>query len=257
MTMYAEERQQAIAQLVAQHGRLSVNALAARYNVTAETVRRDLSRLERMGFVRRVHGGVVTAGSLGGSESGLTERDSANTAEKDRIAKAALALLPPPGSTVLIDAGSTTSRLASMLPPDHHLIVVTNAVPIAALLAGNPQIELHLLPGRVRTTTQAAVGADTVRALGDLRAATVFLGTNGITVDHGLSTPDRNEASTKRAMVECSHQVILLADATKVGTEAPIRFAPLSEVDVVVTDSGISSSDRCALSDAGPDVVVA
>ena len=121
-------------------------------------------------------GGAVPANSLAVIESGLMERDAANTAEKDRIAKAALDLLPPPGSTVLIDAGTTTSRLASLLPRDHRLVVVTHAVPVAARLAGNPQIELHLLPGRVRSTTQAAVGAETVEALANLRADAVFLG---------------------------------------------------------------------------------
>src|SRR5687767_10290852 len=106
--MYAEERQQAMAQLVTARGRLSVNQLAAEYDVTTETVRRDLSALERMGLVRRVHGGAVPASSLTVIESGLAERDSAHTVEKEQIARAALALLPPAGSTVLIDAGSTT-----------------------------------------------------------------------------------------------------------------------------------------------------
>jgi DeoR family fructose operon transcriptional repressor len=257
MTMYAEERQQAMAQLVAEHGRLSVNVLAEQYDVTTETVRRDLSALERMGLLRRVHGGAVPADSLHVIESGLMERDSANTAEKDRIAKAAIDLLPPAGSTVLIDAGSTTSRFASRLPRDHRLVVVTHAVPVAARLAGNPQIELHLLPGRVRATTQAAVGAETVRALADLRADAVFLGTNGITVEHGLSTPDRDEAATKRAMVDCSRQVVVLADASKIGAETAIRFAPLGDVDVIVTDDGVSAADRRELSDAGPEVVIA
>jgi DeoR family fructose operon transcriptional repressor len=257
MTMYAEERQQAMAQLVAEHGRLSVNVLAEQYDVTTETVRRDLSALERMGLVRRVHGGAVPADSLHVIESGLMERDSANTAEKERIAKAAIDLLPPAGSTVLIDAGSTTSRFASRLPRDHRLIVVTHAVPVAARLAGNPQIELHLLPGRVRATTQAAVGAETVRALTDLRADAVFLGTNGITAEHGLSTPDRDEAATKRAMVECSRQVVVLADASKVGAETAIRFARLGEVDVIVTDDGVPAADRRELADAGPEVVIA
>src|SRR6476660_27194 len=210
MTMYAEERQQAMAQLVAARGRLSVTVLADEYDVTTETVRRDLSALERMGLVRRVHGGAVPPDSLAVIESGLVERDATNTAEKERIARAALTLLPPAGSTVLIDAGTTTHRFASMLPRDHRLIVVTHAVPVAARLAGNPQIELHLLPGRVRTTTQAAVGADTVAALANLRADVVFLGTNGITADHGLTTPDWDEAATKRAMVAAARQVVVL-----------------------------------------------
>jgi DeoR family fructose operon transcriptional repressor len=255
--LYAEERQQAMAQLVAERGRLSVNVLAEEYDVTTETVRRDLSALERMGLVRRVHGGAVPADSLAVIESGLVERDSANTAEKERIARAALELLPPPGSTVLIDAGSTTQRFASLLPRDHRLVVVTHAVPIAARLAGSPQIELHLLPGRVRTTTQAAVGADTVAALSNLRADMVFLGTNGLTVGHGLSTPDHDEAATKRAMVHSAARAVVLTDASKIGTDSPLRFATLDEVDVLVTDAGISTADHKELTEAGLEVTVA
>jgi DeoR family fructose operon transcriptional repressor len=257
MSLYAEERQQAMAQLVAERGRLSVNVLAEQYDVTTETVRRDLSALERMGLVRRVHGGAVPADSLAVIEHGLLERDSANTAEKERIARAAVDLLPPPGATVLIDAGSTTHRFAALLPRDHRLTVVTHAVPIAARLAGNPQIELHLLPGRVRTTTQAAVGADTVAALAELRADVVFLGTNGLTVEHGLSTPDRDEAATKRAMVRSAARVVVLADATKIGTDTPLRFASLDEVDVLVTDDSIRAADRRSLTRAGLEMVVA
>ena len=258
MTMYAEERQQAMAQLVAERGRLSVNVLAEQYDVTTETVRRDLSALERMGLVRRVHGGAVPADTLAVIESGLGERDQANTAQKDRIARAAVEhLLPPAGSTVLLDAGSTTSRFASLLPRDHRLIVVTHAVPVAARLAGNPHIELHLLPGRVRTTTQAAVGVDTVAALQQLRADVVFLGTNALTVQHGLSTPDRDEAATKRALVASSRRVVVLADASKIGVESSLRFARIDEVDVLVTDDGVADADRRTLTRAGLEVVVA
>ena len=92
--MYAEERQQAMAELVTQRGRLSVIALAETYDVTTETVRRDLSTLERMGLVRRVHGGAVPSSALAVIESGLLERDQANIEQKERIARAALELLP-------------------------------------------------------------------------------------------------------------------------------------------------------------------
>jgi DeoR family transcriptional regulator, fructose operon transcriptional repressor len=255
--MYAEERQQAMAQLVGERGRLSVAEISEQFDVTTETVRRDLSALERIGLVRRVHGGAVPASSLAVIESGLGERDQANTAEKERIARAAIEQLPPPGGTVLLDAGSTTSRFASMLPRDHRLTVITHAVPLAARLAGMPQIDLHLLPGRVRTTTQAAVGADTVTALGRLRVDVAFLGTNGITLEHGLSTPDHEEAAAKRAMVAAARRVVCLTDSSKVGTEAAIRFAGLDEIDLVVTDDGIAAEDREAFEAAGPEVVVA
>lgn len=254
---YAEERQQAIARLVGERGRLAVSVLAEEFDVTTETVRRDLSSLERLGLVRRVHGGAVPAHSLTVIESGVVERDSANTAQKEVIARAAQELLPPPGATVLIDAGSTASRFAGLLPHDHRLTVVTNAVPVAARLAGNPQVELHLLPGRVRTTTQAAVGPDTVAALSLLRVDTVFLGTNGLTAGHGLSTPDWDEAAAKRAMVACARRRVVLADASKVGVETAQRFAALDDVDVLVTDEGLGGDERTWLTGAGIEVVVA
>lgn len=255
--MYAEERQQAIAELVAERGRLSVMALAESFNVTTETVRRDLSALERLGLVRRLHGGAIPGNALPVVESGILDRGAANTAEKDRIAKLALEELPPPGSTVLIDAGSTTARLVSRLPRDHPLVVVTHAVPLAARLATAPQIELYLLPGRVRPTTHAAVGPETVKAIERLRVDAVFLGTNGLTTAHGLSTPDPDEAATKRAMVKAARRAVVLADASKIGVEAPVRFARLDEVDVIIVDSGVQADQREALAKAGPEVVVA
>jgi DeoR family fructose operon transcriptional repressor len=255
--MYAEERQQAIARLVTQRGRMSVNQLAREYDVTTETVRRDLSTLERMGLVRRVHGGVVPPSSLSLIEAGLRERDQVNTDRKERIARAARDQLPPPGGTILLDAGTTTSRLASLLPPDHSLTVVTHGVPIAARLAGQRQIDLRLLPGRVRRTTQAAVGADTVDVLSHLRVDVTFLGTNGVTAEHGLTTPDPDEAAVKRALIASGRRVVALADASKFGVETAVRFAAPGEIDVLVTDSDVSSADRRALTKAGIEVVVA
>jgi DeoR family fructose operon transcriptional repressor len=255
--VYAEERQQAMAQAITQHGRVSVADLAEQFSVTTETVRRDLSALERIGLIRRVHGGAVPASTLAVIESGLTERDLANTAAKDLIAAAAVSLLPPPGSMVVIDAGSTTARLAALLPRDHRLTVVTHAVPVAARLAGLPQIDLFLLPGKVRPTTQAAVGADTVAALSDLRADVSFVATNGLSTTHGLTTPDREEAATKRAIVAAGRRTVVLCDSSKIGVESSLRFATVSDIDVLVTDSAIKPDDQKALDAAGVEVVIA
>jgi len=249
--MYAEERQQAMADLIVRRGSLSVADLAQAYSVTTETVRRDLSALERLGLVRRVHGGAVPADVL---EAAVGERDHAQAEQKERIARVAVQLLPPPGSTIFIDAGTTTARAVALLPRDHRLTVVTHAVPIAARLAGLRHIELHLLPGRVRHTTQAAVGPDTIAALQLVRADVAFVGTNGISVAHGLSTPDRNEAAVKRAMVAGARRVVTLSDSSKVGVEAAIRFAELADVDVLVTDDGLTAEAQAELAGAGLEV---
>lgn len=253
--MYAEERQQAIAELVASRGRMAVTELAAHLDVTTETVRRDLSQLERLKLLRRVHGGAVSMSSVTMLEAQLSDRDQAQAVEKERIARAAATLLPAGGCTLLIDAGTTTFRFAEQLPPGEQWTVITHAVPIAALLAPLPNVELHILPGRLRTPTQAAVGHATVEAIRHYRADLAFMGTNGISLHHGLSTPDPEEAATKRAMVESAQRVVALADATKVGVERTVRFADLEDVDVLVTDDSIAPADAKAFEAAGPEVV--
>jgi DeoR family transcriptional regulator, fructose operon transcriptional repressor len=254
--VYAEERQQAIADLVARRGRLSVQALAAEYAVTTETVRRDLSMLERVGILRRVHGGAVPAAAIA-LEAKVGDRDLAHADQKDRIAKTAVGYLPPSGGSMVLDAGTTTARLAMLLPREVQLTVLTNAVPIAARLAGSPSVDLHLLPGRVRPTTHAAVGEDTVAALGRLRADVAFVGSNGLSTGHGLSTPDHAEAAAKRAIVASAHQVVVLIDSSKIGQEHTVRFAELADVDVVITDSDIDPADLEALRRLDVEVVVA
>ena len=130
-------------------------------------------------------------------------------------------------------------------------------MPVAARLAGLPQIDLFLLPGKVRPTTQAAVGADTVAALADLRVDVSFVATNGFSPSHGLTTPDREEAATKRAIVAAGRRTVVLADSTKIGVESSLRFATISDIDVLVTDSAIKPDDQKALDAAGVEVVIA
>ncbi len=255
--MYAEERQQAIADLLAQRGRLSVNELADKFDVTTETVRRDLSTLERAGVVRRVHGGAIPAASLTVLELAVSDRDLTHGDRKDRVAQAALAFLPRHGGSVLLDAGTTTARLAGLMPTDLSYTVFTNAVPIAGRLAGRGNVELHLLPGRVRSTTQAAVGEETVAALAQLRTDVAFVGTNGLTAEHGLSTPDRSEAAAKQAMVASAQRVVVLTDSSKIGHESTVRFAGLEDIDVVITDDDVTDEDRAFLKQHDIEVVIA
>ena len=255
--MYAAERQQAIVDLISRRGRMSVTDLSQQFSVTTETVRRDLSTLEGLRLVRRVHGGAIAADAVTVLETVLSDRDVAQTEQKDRIAAAAVAELPPGDATVLIDAGSTTVRLAELVPADHRLTVITHSIPVAHRLAGQHALEVHMLPGRVRRTTLAAVGTETVEALDRVCADVAFMGTNGITLRHGLSTPDRAEADTKAAIIASAHRIVVLADSSKIGVERTVRFAELSEVDTLITDDGISDDDRTALEAAGVEVVVA
>jgi DeoR family transcriptional regulator, fructose operon transcriptional repressor len=257
VAVYAEERQHAIATLVTERGRLAVTAVAEEFGVTTETVRRDLSILERAGMVRRVHGGAVPAGALTLVETGLGERHGTRTEAKRAIAAAAISLLPAADGSVLLDGGSTTAALADVLPTDRRLYVATNSVPIAARLSASPAVTLHVLGGRVRGITQTAVGDATVRALRDLRLDVVFLGTNGISAGHGFSTPDEAEAATKRAMVRAAQRVIVLADSSKLGREHLVRFAAVEDADVLVTDNGADPGVVAELETTGIEVLIA
>jgi len=251
--MYAPERQQEILRLARDGGRVDVVSLAEEFQVTAETIRRDLKAMDRAGLVRRVHGGAIPAGRLD-FEPDLAERETTAADEKDRIARAALAELPADG-TVIVDAGSTAARLAGALPVELSLTVVTHSLPIAARLADHPGIQLHLVGGRVRHRTRAAVDAWALRAYAEIRADVLFVAANGFSVEHGLTTPDLAEAAVKRAAMAAARRVVLLADSSKHGQEHFARFGGLGDVDLLITDTGLSPQDAAAIEHGGTEVV--
>ncbi|HEY2948307.1 MAG TPA: DeoR/GlpR family DNA-binding transcription regulator [Micromonosporaceae bacterium] len=253
--MYAEERQQEIARLARRNSRVDVMTLADELNVTAETIRRDLTVLERAGVLRRVHGGAIPVERIG-FEPAVAARDAVLTAEKERIAKAALAEVPEEGA-IILDAGTTTARLAQVLPNDRELTVVVNSPVLATILGPRPNITVLLLGGRLRGRTLAAVDDWALRPLADLYVDVAFMGTNGCSVERGLTTPDQAEAAVKRAMIAAARRVVVLADHTKVGNDNLARFGALSDVDVLITDSALDAELATDIEDAGVRVVCA
>ncbi|AYY12441.1 DeoR/GlpR transcriptional regulator [Actinobacteria bacterium YIM 96077] len=251
--MYAAERQQLILERARGDGRVDVNGLSSFLDVTPETVRRDLSLLERHGLLRRVHGGAVPVERLG-FEPGLAVREDRFVAEKERIAKAAVAELPDDGA-ILLDAGTTTARLAEQLPFDRELRVVTNSLTIANTVATRSNLTLYLVGGRVRGVTLAGVGEWPVRALAEVFVDVAFLGTNGLSVERGLTTADQTEAGVKHAMANAARRCVVLADHTKIGTDHFARVAAIDVVDTVITDTGLDDETATELEAAGPRVV--
>jgi len=253
--MYAAERQQRILSEARRAGRVEVASLADGLGVAAETVRRDLTALERRGSLRRVHGGAIPVERLE-LEPSLATRTTRHSEVKRRIAARVLDELPP-GGTVLLDSGSTIQSLVELLPPDADLTVLTNSVPAAAALATHPGVTLYLLGGRVRGTTAAAVGEWATGALDGVTVDLAVLGTNGISVARGLTTPDQAESLVKRAMVRAARRVVVATDSSKAGDDHLHRFATLEEVDVVVTDSDLAEDVAAEIRTAGPEVVTA
>lgn len=259
--MYAEERKRQIASLTAVEGRVNVTELAERFNVTAETIRRDLSSLHDEGVVHRVHGGAVANQAFLTAEFPLDARSRSASGAKNAIARAALQFVPEnTGAGIFLDAGTTTSGLADLLPtypPAKTCSIVTNSLPISLELAGAGMDDVQLLGGTVRAITQAVVGGTALRTLALMRAEVAFIGTNALTIDHGLSTADAQEAAVKSAMVTNARKVVVLCDSTKIGNDYLVSFAPLSAIDVVVTDAGAPASFVDELRDNGVDVVLA
>lgn len=247
------ERHQEILSRARSEGRVEVKRLADDLNVTPETVRRDLAALERLGLLRRFHGGAVPVERLG-VERAVADREERLTGQKERIAKLALDELPDGGS-IIIDAGTTTVHLARLLPIDRELMVVTHALPIAHLLASWPNVTLHLLGGIVRPKTLAAIGDWTRHNLADVFVDVAFVGTNGITATRGLTTPDLGEAAVKRALVAAARRTIVLADHTKFGREDFAHVCGVEAIDMVITDDGLADELADEVEDAGPVVV--
>lgn len=252
--MYAVERRQEIATLVEERGRSDVAELADMFEVTPETIRRDLSELERRRLVRRVHGGAISIDRFR-SEPAIAEKATVMATEKDAIAEAAVSFVPERGS-VLLDAGTSTLALSRIFP-ERELTVFTNSMHVGLELAARRGLQLYVIGGRVRGRTLANVDEWALRELAKLRFDVAFVGTNGMSVERGLSTPDPAEAAVKRAMCLGAQQTVVLADHTKFGRESAVRFAAIDEFDVLISDRGLAETDRRALEDAGVEVVLA
>ncbi|WP_353510416.1 DeoR/GlpR family DNA-binding transcription regulator [Intrasporangium sp.] len=253
--MYAAERQQRIIAEARRAGRVEVTALADSLGVATETIRRDLTALERRGSLRRVHGGAIPVERLE-VEPSLATRSGRLTDVKRRIAARALDQLPSGGS-VILDSGTTTGAVAELLPPDLDLTVLTNSLSTASVLTTHPGVSLYVLGGRVRGQTGAAVGDWAVRALTDVVVDVAFIGTNGFSVSRGLTTPDQSEALVKRAMVASARTVIVLSDSSKAGDAHLHRFAELADIDILITDADLDDDVTAEIRAAGPDVVTA
>lgn len=251
--LFQTERQQEIASLAMENGRVEVADLAMRFNVTTETIRRDLSDLQERRLLRRVHGG-ATPWETGRFEPLLSVRDETYGDEKRRIALAALNELPDTGS-VIIDSGSTASRFAESIPADSTLRFVTNSLLIARTLSDRTDADVIVIGGKVRKNTMAMVDTQAIEAVEPLRVDTVFMSTDAASCTAGLTTPYREEAAWKRAIIRAARRVVMLVDHSKFDEEQFIRFAEWPEVDVLVTNRE-ADPDQLAVIEAGGTTVV-
>jgi DeoR family fructose operon transcriptional repressor len=240
------DRQRAIYLLALSQGSVDVADLANRYSVTTETIRRDLSDMQTRNLLRRVHGGAVPVERIS-HEPMLAAREVFNAEEKLRIATKAVEEVPEHGS-VIIDSGSTTQSLAHVFPVDRDIHVVTNSLTAALTLSRRGLRQLTVLGGAVRTNTLAMVDETTRAELQDIAVDVLFVSCDGLSFQHGLTTPYREEHTIKRAMIDSARRVVAMVDQSKFGNVQMFGFAAFDEIDVLVTDTRADPEVADALS---------
>ncbi|USD67638.1 DeoR/GlpR family transcriptional regulator [Vibrio sp. SCSIO 43136] len=233
--MKITKRQQAIIELVQTNGQISTDELVEHFNVSPQTIRRDLNDLAQNNKLRRSHGGASTITSA--ENTPYQSRQDHSSLEKAQIAKTLVKHIPD-GATLFIDIGTTPEAIARALLENHQqLRIVTNNINAATILMSNPDFKVILAGGEVRNRDGGVTGEATVDFIEQFRLDFGILGISGIDGDGSLLDFDYHEVRVKRAIIENSRSVLLGVDHTKFGRSAMVKLGNLSEVDLVITDA--------------------
>jgi len=231
------ERQKQILFLLTRQGRLSITEIVEQFSISEATARRDLDTLASKGKAQRVHGGVIAV-EQAPPELPILERESEQPEEKTRIGRAAASLVADK-ETVFLGSGTTVLEVARNLRDRKNLTVITNSLLVLNMLAGINEITVISLGGMLRDSELSFIGHITEQALIEVRADKVFMGTRGVSLEHGLTNDYLQETLTDRAIMQSGREVIIVADHTKVNRVATVLLAPLSSMHTFVTDSKV------------------
>jgi len=241
-------------EMISVKGFMSLTELASALGVSESTVRRDLEALEGTGAVRRTHGGVVSLAEPPSSRLGYADRQGAEVAEKRAIARAVAERIAE-NQTVILDGGTTCFHVAEAIS-GRRLSVITNSVPIAALLGGDVSTEVTLIGGYLYPRTGVTLGEAAEERLGSLRAAQAVMSCAAANPD-GVFNVNEMMTAVERRMIEVADETILLADHTKFNRRSIAPQCPWASVDVLVTDAGVDEPTRRWLGGLGPELVIA
>lgn len=241
--MLPPERHSRILQALRDAPAVRVAGLAAALEVSEMTVRRDIEILDEQQLLKKIHGGASRLNALSSIEPGFASKADRQLEAKRSIAREALSLIEP-GMTIALGAGTTTYHLAARLDQVESLTVITNSIKAAEVLYHLYQLPSRpavIVTGGERTPSEALVGPLSVAAIGTLNADICFLGVHGVHL-RGLSSPNLAEAQTNAAFIDSANRLIVLADHSKFGLRALSSFAQIDEVDVLITDDGVSAA---------------
>jgi DeoR family glycerol-3-phosphate regulon repressor len=248
-------RQASLLELVRERGSASVEALAERYGVTLQTVRRDVKQLADAGLLTRFHGGVRVPASTT-ENIAYRQRQQLNEQAKQRIARA-VARAVPDGCSLILNIGTTTEAVARELLPRKGLRVITNNLNVAAILSDNPDIELIIAGGVVRARDRGIIGEATVDFIRQFKVDIGLIGISAIEADGTLRDFDYREVKVARAILDHSREVWLAADHSKFNRPAMVELGRLDQVDRLYTDAAPPAPFERLLAEAGVQCVVA
>ncbi len=251
-TMLTSQRKQLILEKLGAEGQVQSKALSILFDVSEDTIRRDLRELAAEGRLQRVHGGALPSSS---AIAPFAERQSVKMDAKKRVARKGAQLISS-GQVVIVDGGTTTSELITFFPPDLRITVVTHSPSIALGLVDHPSIEVILIGGRLYKHSIVAVGAAAIEGIANIHADLFFMGVTGIHPDAGLTTGDFEEACIKRAFSGRAAETVVLASPEKINTASSFVIGDVSSVNTIVVEDGTDKDWIRAVSEKGVSVVL-
>lgn len=253
--MLPVQRRQKILEMIKEDGHAKVLQLSKIFKVTEVTIRQDLEKLEKEGFVEREHGGAFLK-NVDIQVKSISLQNQDFLAEKAAIAKKALEHIHD-GDTIILDSGSTTTEIARNIRGFKNLTVITNALNIALMLGADPGINLIVTGGEFKAPTLSLTGQKAADFFDKLHVDKLFLATAGITLKSGLTYPSISDIVVKRAMIECTDVVYLVADSSKIGKSSFASLGALSLIDYLITDEKIAEKDIAMMKEHDIKLIIA
>jgi len=262
--MIAAQRLEYIISALREKHVVSTNVLSNELHVSEMTIRRDLDELEHLGLCQRTHGGAVLAGRSIIQETPYSERELLNVLEKQAIAREAIQTIQD-GDTIALDSGTSTLHLARLLKEKENITVITNSIHVILELDCCKGIKVISTSGTLsrpylkedEKRDPCLVGSLAEETMRKFRPSIAFIGTSGLSIADGLSNSVYEEASMKRTMIDVSAEIIVLADHTKFGHVASFIVGPISMINRLITDPGISRESEENISKLGVEVIKA
>lgn len=246
-------RHQLILEELNKHGSITVNELSEKLDVSAVTIRKDLSALENQDKLYRTHGKAILINPYTGNKH-IDDKALLASEEKSNIGKVAASLIEAEDS-ILLASGTTVHALANEIRTDAHITVITSSLKVSCILANLPNCDIIQLGGSLRSSSLSVVGDDALNTLDNFSCTKLFLGVDGVDLSYGLTTTNAMEAVLNKKMIEVAQKVIVLCDSTKFGRRGFSKICNIEQVDQIITDSNLSTVVEGELRDLGIEVV--